>query len=182
MTGTSAAVENLAMEKTGQYEWSVSVTPEKTGSYQGEVRAVDAFGNEAVSTFTFRIMTGIPPSARISTRQDVWVGQPVVLDGSRSMDDFGIAEYLWVVEGPSGRATLTGRVVTYVFNSTGTHRVLLTVKDHAGNIGFDEIQIRVERLSEISPALPAHLYAIPLAVTAVLLAWLRFRRRLSRAR
>lgn len=84
--------------------------------------------NSAVITKTVQVNRS--PSALLTVPADIALGDPLVLDGSRSSDADGvIAGYEWSVDGaPAGSAA----VVSLSSLSAGTHHVVLRVTDNSG--------------------------------------------------
>ncbi|MFZ2330350.1 MAG: PKD domain-containing protein [Atribacterota bacterium] len=79
----------------------------------------------------------------------------VILDGSKSTDNRGIASYSWDFgDGSTG----SGAVTEHTYNSVGTYNVKLTVTDYFGNKGYAFETIQVNYFSDINiivTAIPA---------------------------
>jgi hypothetical protein len=68
----------------------------------------------------------------------------VVLDASKSTDEYSkCVNYTWTFEDGTPQ-TLFGKVRTYRFRTTGTHTVNLTVTDADGNVGDTKVNIIVQ--------------------------------------
>lgn len=71
----------------------------------------------------------------------------VILDGSKSTDNRGIASYSWDFgDGSTG----SGAVTEHTYNAVGTYNVKLTVTDYFGNKGYAFETIQVNYFSDIN--------------------------------
>lgn len=84
------------------------------------------------------------PVARVSANStQVWVGDTVEFDATRSYDpDGAIFTYSWDFNG-DGRWDASGSRVSYRFDYPGTYTVRLQVQDNQGAIDTDTVVIRV---------------------------------------
>lgn len=91
-----------------------------------------------------------PPTAHAGPNQTIDEDILVTFDGSGSIDDLGIADYVWTfVDGAP--KTLRGRSPTRVFNTPGVYEVTLNVTDPGGNWDTDTTTITVR---DITPPVP----------------------------
>ena len=88
-----------------------------------------------------------PPQASISIQDDIFIGQPTLLDGSESTDvDGEIETYDWyITEDDTTLATLHGKTVEYTFEQEGTYTITLEIEDdddltHSTSIEIDATQ------------------------------------------
>ena len=70
------------------------------------------------------------PTPDAGSSQTITLGNSVVLNGSNSTDNSGIASYHWDFDDGT---TATGVTTNHTYSSIGTYITLLTVKDVAGN-------------------------------------------------
>ena len=86
-----------------------------------------------------------PPTARINTstiRPNI--GETITFDARNSTaPDSSIDSYRWDFD-DDGKIDATGETTTNTFNSTGDHRVTLTVTDNAGNSDRANLTVTVE--------------------------------------
>jgi len=124
-----------ATGKTASYVFSSS------GSHDVSLTVTDDDGN--TDTITKTIEVGPAPSGGVShgfqppiadfSPEEVNPGDPVFFDGSSSLDpDSEIVSYEWDFDG-DGKTDATGNTASYVFSSSGSHDVSLTVTDDDGN-------------------------------------------------
>jgi hypothetical protein len=117
------------------------------GTYIVKLKVSDAAGNEDSDTLRVTVTTDYDleyPVADAGNNQTVTVGEPVIFDGSKSEDNFGIATYFWDTDTSIDadgdgihdndvdlieiHPTLKSGYLTY-----GVYTVQLTVDDAAGN-------------------------------------------------
>lgn len=91
-------------------------------------------------------MTIIPdtkgPMADAGEDVEVIQGEAFLFNGSRSMDDIGIANYTWTFIDITPQS-LTGIKPTYIFETAGLHLIILTVTDWGGNSDTDNVIVMV---------------------------------------
>ncbi|MFQ5838581.1 MAG: PKD domain-containing protein, partial [Thermoplasmata archaeon] len=171
--------DNITLQLAGSGYWEAVVVPKEAGNYIVSIWAIDVQGNAAVKGLQFRVFRGSPPVAEITAPTQAYPEQLVTISGGLSADDFGIESFTWTIEGPDGTVTLDGSVINYVFEETGTYRVILVVRDRAGNLDSDERQIRVRERPVQMPLPPIYLFILSVAVTLLVL-WLWLVRRRAR--
>ena len=97
-------------------------------------------GSVLYSAIRAEANTNIPPTANAGIDQNITVGTEVILDGTGSMDDIGIASYLWQEE---------DNILSYDSGfsiddlSLGLHTITLTVEDDEGENDSDDVVVIV---------------------------------------
>jgi hypothetical protein len=97
-------------------------------------------GSVLYSAIKAEANTNIPPTANAGIDQNITVGTEVILDGTESTDDIGIASYLWKEE---------ENVLSYDSRfsiddlSLGLHTITLTVEDDEGENDSDDVVVIV---------------------------------------
>src|SRR2546422_982112 len=98
----------------------------------GEPRIVYGVETPSGTRLLAAIGDSIPPVARISLGGTLRAGAAIRLNGTLSSDNFGIALYLWHVQGGGGGADYTGSSVT-IRVAAGVYAVTVEVQDLANN-------------------------------------------------
>ena len=114
-----------------------------TGQYIVTLTVADAAGNTDIDTVVVTVEDQTDPVANAGPDQSVNEGATVTFDGSGSTDNVGVDNLTWSFTDASVQITLYGQSPTYVFLSSGTFVVTLTVMDAAGNSDTDTVTIRV---------------------------------------
>ena len=89
----------------------------------------------------------MPPVAVAGINIVVETGESFSLDGSESSDNIGIVSYTWQL----GNDSENGEVATFTLENDGIYFATLIVRDEAGNLGQDTIQITVKSQQEPEP-------------------------------
>jgi PKD repeat protein len=113
------------------------------GQYIVTLTVADAAGNTNIDTVVVTVEDQTNPVANAGPDQSVNEGVTVTFDGSDSTDNVGVDNLTWTFTDAGMQITLYGEYPTYVFTSSGTFVVTLTVKDAAGNSDTDSVTIRV---------------------------------------
>jgi len=113
------------------------------GQYIVTLTVADAAGNTNIDTVVATVEDQTDPVANAGPDQSVNEGVTVTFDGSGSTDNVGVDNLTWTFTDASVQITLYGQHPTYVFTSSGTFVVTLTVMDAAGNSDTDSVTIRV---------------------------------------
>ncbi len=88
-----------------------------------------------------QVEVNFPPVADAGEDKEIILGQTIILDGSASYDPDGeIVNYTW---GLSPSITLYGKTIEYNPSSKGTYTWTLTVRDNEGEVGQDQVTIKV---------------------------------------
>jgi len=111
--------------------WNVSLT----------VR--DAAGNVGTDSVEVTVGDMIPPTAQAGPDQTVGQGVPVQFNGSGSWDDVGVVNYTWSFIEAGAQRRLYGVAPLHSFAEAGIYRVILTVRDAAGNSDVDSLEVTV---------------------------------------
>lgn len=125
-------------------------------------RAGEADVSRHVAEIQPTVVDGAPPIARAGADQVASVGQTVVFDGRASTDDDRITTYLWQYPPPAGLGPTRRPVLGFVlqgpyvalaggFPGPGSYVVQLTVADTSGNVGSDQITVRVVDDFDVTP-------------------------------
>ena len=124
---------------TGETTNSITVNPDESTTYELELTPVNTSSEyklpQAIKTVVNVEVVPAEVDAKpvaIVTPNNVTttVGQSKVFYGAESSDDKGIASYLWTVDGVVQAET--NNKFTYTPTEEGTHKVVLTVTDTAG--------------------------------------------------
>lgn len=134
--------ENLLLAEAllANSEYHVFSKKLKDGVYYWRVKAVDNVGNQGEWSLGRFIIDATIPKADAGSDQIVDEDTVITLDGSRSTDENGIIDYIWIL--PDG-ITLSGRIVNYMFEKPGTYLITLKVTDSAGNYATDDVVVTV---------------------------------------
>ena len=119
------------------------------GDYLAVLTLVDTAGNTAFATLTIHVRDREPPLAYAGGDAIVNMGETVTLDGSRSRDNVGIVKYRWTFTYLGVLRSLSGKMVSFTFESPGTYEVTLTVSDDIGHSTQDNKKVTV--LDSIAP-------------------------------
>jgi len=84
-----------------------------------------------------------PPVADAGANQTEFVNMIVTLNGTRSNDNVGIANYTWTFQDGALNITLYGDIVQYTFTAIGNYTITLTVRDGANWIDSDTTYVDV---------------------------------------
>ncbi|NUN68335.1 MAG: PKD domain-containing protein [Bacteroidetes bacterium] len=103
----------------------------RSGTYDIELTiSIQSTSTCNSATLTRKIIVNEPPAIVWNVPADAALGDPLVLDASRSSDQDGIiAQYDWRIDGRSVGST---PIVTAANLAAGTHTVALTVTDNSG--------------------------------------------------
>jgi len=125
------------------YGSSPSFRASMPGTYSVRLNVTDSTGlwDEDVMTLTVRYNS--PPVAVAGTDRTVPAGSLVILDGSSSTDDSGIAGYAWAFTYDGQARSFAGASVQFTFERGGRYEVVLTVTDSAGELGNDTVIVTV---------------------------------------
>ncbi|MEM2994663.1 MAG: PKD domain-containing protein [Candidatus Bathyarchaeia archaeon] len=154
--------------------WTTYMTPftvTNEGATTVYYRSIDGANNIGTTkTKTIKIDKTVP-SANAGSNQTVKVGETVTFNASASTDNFGIVSYEWDFgDGTTG----IGVTVNNTYTSPGTYNVTLTVKDSAGSIATDTVEVMV--LS--TEGFPIWIIAVDIAMIAIaILVLLKLRKR-----
>ena len=140
-----------------RYEWSYTVGTTNVmlegavvdqvvrmpGTYNVSLRVEDAAGHADTAVIVLTVLPNHPPVAEAGENQMVPQGARVVLNGTASSDDIGIAHFNWSLTYDGRPALLQGPVVEYIFSIPGEYVVFLTVTDLFGKWAQDGVRITV---------------------------------------
>jgi parallel beta-helix repeat protein len=117
------------------------------GTYTVQLTVADTYGNVVSDLITVRVIEDFDTTAPIADaglEMGAVAGAPVIFDGTRSRDDFGIARATWDIDittdsdgdgDPANDQDLAGLSPTLApgYPQPGLYRTRLTVSDAAGN-------------------------------------------------
>jgi parallel beta-helix repeat protein len=115
--------------------------------YTITLKVTDTSGNADTGSsvkFDVTARDRIPPTADGGPDQQVEQGTVVTMDGSFSVDNVNIIEYTWSFTYDGAPRSLTGKIVTWEFQTPGVYLVVLVVSDAAGLTDTDETTITVD--------------------------------------
>ncbi|MCJ7606799.1 MAG: PKD domain-containing protein, partial [Thermoplasmata archaeon] len=118
-------------------------------AWSGEYIAVLLAADQAMNTnSTERLFTvdTDPPVADAGGDRTLLLGEPLMLDGSASSDNVGIANYTWsiMVDTYGNYDEVYGPEATYFFEALDEHTVTLTVTDGGGNTDIDSFFVSID--------------------------------------
>ena len=114
------------------------------------VRVFDLSGNMNWTEVDV-IIDNTAPRADAGEDVTVFQGSAVIFTGIGSFDENGIALFRWTFDYGGELRTLTGETVEFTFNEAGTYDVTLTVFDHLGHPGSDQMVLTVLNRSATVP-------------------------------
>jgi parallel beta-helix repeat protein len=127
--------------------WSLSKTTTHSfpadGTYTIALEVRDSAG---LSNSTTRqiVVESVSPIADAGPDQSVEIGVPVILNGSGSSDNTGLATFTWSCEIDGKLKEVVGMSSNWTFSDAGVYEVVLTVEDVAGNSDSDTVVITVK--------------------------------------
>ncbi len=113
------------------------------GTYNVSLRVEDAAGHADTAVIVLTVLPNHPPVAEAGEDQVVPQGTCVVLNGTASSDDGGIARFNWSLTYDGRPVLLQGPVVEYIFGTVGEYVVVLIVTDMGGKWAQDGVRITV---------------------------------------
>mgnify|MGYP001765557376 CR=1 FL=1 len=103
-----------------------------------------------------------PPRIAVSPEASAMVGEVVLLNGSQSSDDRGIAQWIWSFDGP-GLLVPEGPSAWFYATRPGTFQVRLSIRDAWGNMDSEVVTIRVSSRDDVGTASAALPWAAAVA-------------------
>jgi len=116
------------------------------GPHRIYFKSIDNLGNEEAVKYIIIFLDKTPPTADAGNDKEISTGETTNLDARESDDGSagsGIANYTWTFEYQGETVTLEGELAQFKFENPGTYEVTLTVYDNAGNMGTDNLRIKV---------------------------------------
>ena len=116
------------------------------GNYTVRLTVTDYSGNSAATTVWVIVEDVYPPVAVVPGDLSVYVGERVILNGSRSYDpDVGgrVVNYTWHFVYGGEEVNLYGSLVVYTFHMPGVYNVTLSVTDRSGRSSSESFHIIV---------------------------------------
>lgn len=130
------------------------------------------FGGTELKAYTYTNET-TRPIAIAGGDRTAKVGHEITFDARGSTDDIGIVNYTWsFVAGPRTGTLhrLYGPVVSFTFDEAREYKVMLSVTDAAGNVGYDEMVVTTEEIGGISSVIGDDSLLLAFGVVLVLFA------------
>jgi len=130
------------------------------------------FGGTSLKVYSYTNDT-TRPIAIAGQDRTAKVGHDITFDAKGSTDNIGIVNYTWsFVAGPKTGTLhrLYGTIVHFTFEEARTYKVMLSVTDAAGNVGYDEMVVSVEKTGGISSVIGDDSVLLPFSVVLVLVA------------
>jgi PKD repeat protein len=103
------------------------------GRFEVTLNVTDAEGNWAHDRMNVTVRDTTPPVVVLPEKVTVGQNEMLVLNGSMSSDNVGIASWAWTVMDSDGPYQLPGEVVEYIYREVGVFNITLNVTDAAGN-------------------------------------------------
>jgi hypothetical protein len=150
----------------------VDVLIEDPGLYEVRLSVMDAAGLMDVDAFILTVRDNVPPTVPFMEDVSLVRGDRLHLNGSGASDNVAIVNWTWTIKNGGEPLVMHERDVDHTFQTTGTYRVTLTVRDADGNEGSKTFTVTVR-----GPWLPIATALLVLAVVAVVAAFLLARRR-----
>lgn len=150
----SASTDNVGITS---YRWSFEegglpvtlegVTAEHTfnlpGTYDIVLEVTDLEDNSAIGSFVLRVIDTIAPTVHADVDPEVGRGDKTTFDASGSTDNVGIIKWTWTFEDGDRTMTLEGEKVEHAFDTSGDHKVTLTLEDAEGNQAMEDFTVTV---------------------------------------
>jgi hypothetical protein len=140
---TWSAWISLGLDSQTPWEWSFDF-PDGEGYYEFYTKAFDVATNEETGAL-IEALCGYDvtsPTANAGSDQNVSQDTVTTFQGTGSSDNVITQNYTWTFTDSTQR-TLYGPNPTYIFDTSGDYRVMLTVTDSAGNQATDIMWVHV---------------------------------------
>jgi len=124
----------LGTDGTSPYSFSWDTSTATEALHSLVAKAMDAASNVGTSAAVSATVDRTAPIANAGLARLVSPGTTITLDGSKSADANGIANYTWTFTDGAPR-TLYTVAPSYMFNNLGNFQITLTAADPAGNTG-----------------------------------------------
>lgn len=142
------------------------------------------FGGTTLTVYSYTKDT-TRPIAIAGQDRAAKVGHEITFDARGSTDNIGIVNFTWsFVAGPRTGTLhrLYGPVVNFTFEEARAYKVMLSVTDAAGNVGYDEMLVTVEKTGGTSSVFRDDSILLAFSVVLVLVAVLIIDRLVRRRR
>jgi hypothetical protein len=138
----------------------------------GDSYSGSPFGGTSLKVYSYTNDT-TRPIAKAGQDRTARIGHDITFDAKGSTDNIGIVNYTWsFVAGPKTGTLhrLYGQVVNFTFEDAREYKVILSVTDAAGNVGYDEMVVTVKKTGGISSVIGDDSVILPFSVVLVLVA------------
>ena len=124
---------------------------ENLGEYVVTMNVTDEAGNWAIDTLNVTVLDNEPPEAHAGDDTGIDVNITFKFNGSESLDNIGILNFMWTFEYNGKTVTLHGPKPDFKFEIPGDYTVTLNVTDSQGNSAEDHLQITVNPRDDVIP-------------------------------
>jgi len=126
------------------YGTSPTYTFSNVGAFVVVLAVRDAAGNSDSDAVVIAVTSSPdtePPVSDAGPDRSVYTDETVVLDGTASTDNVGVANYTWTFTYDGTTRTLFGPLAAFRFEIAGNYTIILAVRDAAGNSDTDAVTI-----------------------------------------
>jgi len=155
---------------------SVSISINPVGLYIVELTVSDVRGNEATDECLIDVADTMIPSAKTSEDLQIEQGERASFDAASSSDNVGVVEWIWSFEYDGENVELNGVNQEFRFDKAGKYRIILTVRDEAGNEAEDFLVVDVLPIEEQMVSENLVLIIIIAVILIVGLLWYYFKK------
>lgn len=124
------------------------ITFHDPGQYRVVLRVYDAIGNMDSDNIMITVGDTESPFVAARERMITTQGDVTYFSVNASGDNLGIVNWTWAFEYQNSTEMLYGREPFFIFHTTGEYSVKITVKDEAGNAGWDTFEVLVGARSD----------------------------------
>jgi hypothetical protein len=122
----------------------INITFNETGTYKVKLTVRDAVGNSGTCMVNLTVVDLERPVAEAGPDQILHDKGKVRLDASASTDNVGIVNYTWSLSYGGVPRQGYGRVAEILLDEPGSYMITLSVRDRAGNVAEDSLNVTVE--------------------------------------
>ncbi len=138
---------NISIVGANIFTHELTVPLNSTAPINYGFHACDPEGNWANLSGSVAVIDIISPTSEFSMDSYYNEDESILLDGSRSYDNIGITDWIWMIDGPVRSATLRGERVYHTFLDPGDHFITLKVLDLARNWDIKTVNITIDDLT-----------------------------------
>ncbi|MDG6223949.1 MAG: PKD domain-containing protein [Candidatus Thermoplasmatota archaeon] len=108
----------------------------------------DVVGNSGSEMYEINVMDILPPTVIPPADVEEYEGSALRFTDRDSYDNVGIVEWHWNITWDMGYTVLSGRTVTYYFDTAGKYNVTLTLTDSGGNVASSYFIVTINEKDE----------------------------------
>jgi hypothetical protein len=138
---------NISLVGSNIFTHELTVPLNSTDTINYCFHACDPEGNWANLSGSVAVIDIISPTAEFSMNSYYNEDESILLDGSRSYDNIGITDWIWMIDGPVRSATLHGERVYHTFLDPGDHFITLKALDLARNWDIKTVNISIDDIT-----------------------------------